>query len=228
MSDETVLTTRAYSPFDSWSDWYPQNDDVMITFKTINDYLINEYKIDRSVESLTAKIGVTHETNYNNDEKYSDVFNILIPRHTLSEELCREAVEHINNEYGFNIKLELKDEQVVNDMYSYNPITKLNNNLKIKTYDNVLFEEWWNQNIGENVSKTTDELLFKQLNETTVDIRDIRDGGFYEDIIIFNNSYMIDEEIIEYSEQIKGVTEQDFVNADLNRDNYKTNNIITD
>lgn len=231
-----VLKSNSYSPFDTWSDWYDEeNYEVMITFNTINDELISDWSIkENPVEVTPQKIGIDVSTNYDDEDRIDVVYDVTLISHTLSKEKCLEAVDIINRKYDEDIELKLNDEQVVSENYDFQLFEYINNSVRITTMDKLLFNTFFNQNINSNEYDKS-KLYLNDITGDSVDIYSIYSEGvnYGEDTItvVFPKPYITKRKSEEYAEEINRVTEytiqpESFLSCNIKQDIYSSNGII--
>ena len=135
---EIKLTNDAVDPFQTWSDWYGENGEAVITFVTMKQHLYTNWA-HQAITSNTMNPAtvngepvseenfveiINHErfendfdgpgiyldgTYYNDDNSVDESYTIILPEEFMTEEMCRAWIKKLNERYNRKFYIEDKD-----------------------------------------------------------------------------------------------------------------------
>jgi len=130
-SDVTVFTTHHENPFQAYSDWFAEEEDITITFQTMKHQLWDiwvsqcNYELSDDHSNGIEKVhgdatvdhsqfqpddlkppGINRET-YPDDPDYVDEFyDIVVPHDFLHAEICEGWIARLNQQYDKDFELQ--------------------------------------------------------------------------------------------------------------------------
>lgn len=135
---EIKLTNNAVDPFQTWSDWYGENGEAVITFVTMKQHLYTTWAHQAKTSNTNNPATnngkpvteddyiqiIEHQrfennfdgpgiylddTYYTDDNSVDESYTIILPEEFMTEQMCRDWIKKLNEKYNRKFYMEDKD-----------------------------------------------------------------------------------------------------------------------